>query len=133
MEVVDSDLVVEDTGAAAKHYLRTHLFDAIIVPLAISSTVIMVGIAMSFLGFEMPPALLGIALLFAPILILINYSLAKSRAQREFMSRFATANGYSFSPTGTLEGLDGVLFQIGRERHVTDVVSGNYQGSSVSL
>jgi len=70
----------------------------------------------------------------APIAgIMIWYARIKKKFEDQFLSQFATANGYTFVPTGQLNEIYGEFFNIGYNRQVYDVVSGLYQNHPLRL
>jgi len=77
----------------------------------------------------------GIVLVFLPLIVpFLVYTNAQRRIQDEFMEQFAVANGYTFSPYGSFDGLDGALFRLGNgTRGMHDVVSGQYLSCPVAL
>jgi hypothetical protein len=75
-----------------------------------------------------------IQLYFIPLAALVPaYVYILGRIQHEFMRQFAAANNFSYSTKGSLDDLDGTLFQIGHSKSVTDVVSGSYNDSPMEL
>jgi UPF0716 family protein affecting phage T7 exclusion len=57
----------------------------------------------------------------------------RNKISHTFMQQFARANNFSYTETGSLVGLDGVLFQRGNGRKMTDVVSGRYRDNPVRI
>ena len=120
--VVDES--IEDVGASTSHYLRHHP-GYFIIPLAVA-----VCIEVALILFSVPFSQIYLFPIFIPI---VGYSIARSKVQHEFMQQFAAANSFSYSATGSLNGLDGSLFQIGHDRSVVDLVAGQFQEHTISL
>lgn len=71
---------------------------------------------------------------FIPLIIpVVGYSNIRNNIQHEFMWQFAAANNFIYSRSGTLDGLDGSLFQIGHAGSAYDVVDGKYQNCPITL
>jgi hypothetical protein len=58
------------------------------------------------------------------ITFFIWLSRIKSKVQTAFMDQFALRNGYAFSPKGSLEGEQGLIFCFGHSKEIKNVVSG---------
>ena len=118
------DESIENVSASTNHFLQKHP-SYIVIPLV----VVIVLEAIFILASARDPRVY-----VAPLILpLIGYSIARNRIQHEFMKQFASANGFSYTPGGSLDGLDGSLFQIGNSRSVADVVSGQFQNRPISL
>jgi hypothetical protein len=118
------DESIENVGASTSRFLRRHP-GYFTIPLGIA---VALEIAIIALGAS------DIRLYFFPLVLpFIGYSIARSKIQHEFMRQFALANDFSYAPTGSLDGLDGSLFQIGHGKSVSDVVSGQFQGHPITL
>lgn len=120
---VDED--IENVGASTMHFLRRHPW-YFTVPLAVTlvlEIVFIVAIKPTDASWYIIPFLLP----------LVGYSMAHGKIQQEFMQQFAAANGFAFAVHGSLTGLDGSLFQIGNNRSVINVVSGQFQNYPISL
>ena len=98
------DESIEDVGTSTIHYLKLHP-KYLLIPVAI-------GIVLEVVFIFMKATNPGVFFfpLFAP---LIGYGMARSKIQHEFMQQFAAANGFSYTPNGSLAGLDGSLFLTG--------------------
>lgn len=113
---------IDSVGRSAKNYLKEHPFYIIA---GISITVVFYAILIFF------NVSLTQVYVIPAYLLLSGYLYLLKRVRHEFMRQFAIANGFSYAAEGTLEGLAGTLFQIGRKKSVFDVVSGQYHGCPV--
>jgi hypothetical protein len=122
LPVVDED--VENVSASTGHFLRRHPA-YFTVPLAVTV------ICEALLIWN---HVISIGLYVLPVVFpFVGYNIAHGKVEREFMQQFAAANGFSYALRGTLDGLDGSLFQIGHSKSVENVVSGQFQSDPVSL
>ena len=120
--VVDEQ--IESVNASTSHYLRHHPW-YVTIPLIVA-----VALDILFAAMKVTSINTYVLPFFLPF---IGYSFAHGRVQHQFMQQFAIANGFSYNPVGTLNGLDGSLFRIGHSQSVADVVGGQFQGHPISL
>lgn len=115
---------IESVNGSAQKYLWRHPGYVI----ALIAGIIAIYTAFFLLGLKV------VQFYFVPIFLLtILYAYLVKFIRHEFMRQFARANGFSFSLKGTLDDLDGSLFQIGHSNSVSDVVSGNFRDIPMSL
>jgi hypothetical protein len=115
---------IESVGKSAKNYLRQH--PAFLI---IGITFVITTYAVLFL-FNVDL----VQLFVLPIMLLLfGYIYLLDRIRHEFMRQFAAANSFAYSRKGSLEGLDGSLFQIGHNKSVQDVIRGNYHSAPLLL
>jgi hypothetical protein len=115
---------IESVGKSAQNYLKQH------------PVYLIVGIALTIACFALLLLSTGeLVIIFTlPLAMLFTgYMYLLVRIQHEFMRQFAAANGFLYFAKGSLDDLDGMLFQIGRKKSVVDVVIGNYNGSPMKL
>jgi hypothetical protein len=118
------DESIENVGASTFHYLKRHP-GYFTIPLIIA---VVIEIMFIWLGIS------DIRIyIFPAILPFIGYTIARGKIQHEFMQQFAATNGFSYTSIGSLDGLDGTLFQVGHNKLVTDVINGQFQGHPISL
>jgi hypothetical protein len=119
------DESIENVGQGTSDYIKRHPNGAVAV------IVLTVAVEVALVVFHITDPR---AYIIAPLLIpLLGYHWVRSSVQHEFMQQFAAANGYIYTQKGALNGLDGTLFQIGHNKSIADVVSGQYGGRSISL
>jgi hypothetical protein len=115
---------IDSVGQSAKNYLKGH-------PIyVIAGIVIVVFFYAILFVFNVQYAQIYV---IPAYLLLSGYLYLLKRVRHEFMRQFAAANGFSYTAKGTLEGLAGTLFQIGRNKSVSDIVSGKYRDCPVSI
>jgi hypothetical protein len=118
----DNNQPITNVGQSTWQYLGQHwLFTVAYAVVAIACVIV------GFIGKL--PALAALSLL----VLIVGYSVARSKMQTAFMRQFADANGYSFSPNATMEGLNGAFFRIGHGQRRYDLVSGSYQNHPIEL
>lgn len=106
---------VESAGAAANHLVwKKHL--------ALTITVIVISL----------PSIIISAVIPVTIFILY-YSYFGSKAKKWFMQNFAAANGLSYQATMPLSEVKGKVFQTGRSRAISHVLTGNYNNHTMRL
>jgi hypothetical protein len=66
-------------------------------------------------------------LAFLIVIPIIIVAYIRNKIIKAFIEQFASANGFTYAPSGDLEGLDGQLFQVGESKSVSNVVSGTHQ------
>jgi hypothetical protein len=121
---MDQDGSIDDVGASTSAYLRRHPW-GLIIPLVVT---VILEVVFYLEGVQ------GIIFYALPLSVLYGgYQAVRGKIQHEFMQQFAAANGFSYAPTGSRNGLDGSLFQIGHSQSVQDVVSGQFQNYPISL
>ena len=126
----NGDQPIIDVDKSTSRYLGKHPI-YIILPL-VAAAVIFIFVLLRTSN-ELSAA--GSTIFCLTFLFLGSVSLARQRVQDQFMSEFATANGYAFSVSGGNFGaLDGALFHLGNgNQTVRDTVSGQYLGCPISL
>jgi hypothetical protein len=122
LPVVDES--IDNVAASTSRYLAKHPW-YVIIPL-------IVAIALD-IGLIIMQTPVFVAYLLPFLLPVFGYNLARKKIQHEFMQQFAAANGFSYGAKGSLDGLDGAIFRIGRSRKVWDVVNGRFQNYPISL
>jgi hypothetical protein len=122
LPVVDDS--IDNVGSSTWGYLKRH------PAYWIAPLVVAIGLEVFFAYAEVPIAVIYLFPLFS---FVIAYNRASAKIEHEFMQQFASANGFSYVLKGSLDGLDGALFKVGRSRAVSDVVSGTFQNYPISL
>ncbi len=75
----------------------------------------------------------GILIFFIlPLCIWYGYGI-QTIVHRQFMQQFANANGFIFSNAGTIKGEVGALFSIGRDRSISNIISGSFKDRPLRL
>ncbi len=115
---------IDDVGKSTAHYLRRRL------PYVLAAVIATVALEAGFCYMK----IIDVDIYILPLLIpFFGYHWVRGRVQHEFMQQFAEGNGYAYAAHGTLDGLDGSLFQIGYDKSAIDVVSGQYKDSPITL
>ncbi|HVO28891.1 MAG TPA: hypothetical protein VMT81_02845, partial [Candidatus Paceibacterota bacterium] len=119
------DESIENVGAGTAHFLQRHpwYIVATLVAMAVFEVVLVVDKGAANAGYYLVPL----------VFPLFTYNIARNKVQHEFMQQFAAANGFTYAARGATDGLDGSLFQIGHDRSVVDLVSGQFQNDPISL
>lgn len=120
------DETIENVGASTQHFLKRHPW-YFTIPLAVAVILEIVVVIEKLYEVNFADVILPFVLPF------IGYGLARAKVQHEFMQQFASVNGFSYAAQGTLDGLDGSLFQIGHSKSTVDLVSGQFQDHAISL
>lgn len=63
----------------------------------------------------------------------IAFNIIKKRIRHAFMQQFALANNYKYQEKGSITGIEAPFLQMGRNRHIGDVVSGVYKECPLRL
>ncbi len=113
---------IEDVNKSTLGYLMRH-------PIYIILTIIVL-IIFAILAYLVH----SLNLIILPIIICTGiYGYIQTRIEHEFMEQFANTNNFSYSAKGSMDGLDGFIFQIGHSKTVTDFINGTYNTYPLSL
>ncbi len=118
----DATKPITNVGRSTWQYFGQHaVFTGVVIAVAIAC--VLGGIVAHL------PALAALSL----FILVIGYGIAQSRVQNAFMRQFAAANGYSFSPDASMDGMNGAFFRVGYGQRRYDLVGGSYQGHPIEL
>lgn len=95
-----------------------------------------VSLTIFFIGFFLDFMMKGDSFIFSILaiaIIIVIYKYIKKNVQKQFMKQFAIANGYTFSPNGSMDGQDGAIFKVGRSNIISNVIEGIYSGYNISF
>jgi hypothetical protein len=124
MDAPISSQPITDVSKSTWKYLREHpgTTAAFVLP------AVVFGI-LGILGKSPAIAVVG------AFVLIIAFSFLRMKVEQAFMQQFATANGYAFSPTKSMDGLNGAFFRLGNmgSQRAFDAVSGNYGNYPIGL
>ncbi len=111
--------IIEDVNQSTNAYIKKndkfYIFLYVVIDLAAIAAIIY--FQLSFVCLMVP---LGITL--------AGYTHVQSKIRKEFLQQYATSIGFTYSPTGSLDSVQGRFFQTGHSQLVYDVFTGIHEG-----